>query len=313
MTNSITETRLTMSSEALARRRRSRFKRWLPLYLLVLPTVLFLLIFIYYPAISGFYTSFTVWTIKESIWVGWANYEKLIGDKRLIASAGNLLQLVVFNVIVVMTMPLMAAALIFHLPHKRVQYWLRVLFVFPMIVPNVVTIMVWRWLYSLDGGINIILSAIGYETITRAWLGDRNTVLYALMFTGFPWIAGLNFLIYLAGLQNISQEVLDAATVDGAGPFARFFRVEVPLIRGQIRLLVLLTLIFWLRSFELPLIMTDGGPGWASMVPGLRMYHTVSRDFNLGYGSAIGVVLFFVVLLVTLIQLRLTRSEDEGI
>ena len=313
MATSVSDKPIAVSKQTVTRRRGSRFRRWLPLYILALPTILFLTIFIYYPAISGFYTSFTVWTIKESIWVGLLNYEKLLNDKRLIASAGNLVQLTLFNVVVVITMPLLAAALIFHLPHRRVQYWLRVLFVFPMIVPGVVTIMVWRWLYSIDGGINILLQTAGFESITRAWLGDRNTVLYALMFTGFPWIAGLNFLIYLAGLQNIPREILDAATVDGAGAIARFFRIEVPLIRGQIRLLVLLTIIFWLRSFELPLIMTDGGPGWASMVPGLRMYHTVSRDFNLGYGSAIGVVLFAVVLIVTLIQLRLTRSSDEGI
>ncbi|MCA9928284.1 MAG: sugar ABC transporter permease [Anaerolineales bacterium] len=292
---------------------RLRLSRIGPLYLLILPSVLFLLVFIYYPAISGFFTSFTFWTVKGSTWVGWENYEKILADTRLIASVSNLVQLTVFNVIVVITMPLLAAALIFHLPHKRVQYWLRVVFVFPMIVPMVVTIMVWRWMYSLDGGINIMLNLIGLSEWTRAWLGDRDVVLYALMFTNFPWIAGLNFLIYLAGLQNIPQELLDAAVVDGASSIRRFFKVELPLIRGQMRLLVLLTVIYWLRSFELPLIMTDGGPGWSSMVPGLRMYHTVSRDFNLGYGSAIGMVLFAVVLVVTLIQLRLTRSGDEVI
>ena len=200
----------------------------------------------------------------------------------------NLLKLTAFNVVVVLTLPLLAAALVFHLRHKLAQYWLRILFVFPMIVPVVVTILVWRWMYTVDGGINILLQAVGLGQFARAWLGDRNTVLWAIVFVNFPWVAGLNFLIYLAGLQSISQDLLDAAVVDGANSVQRFFRIEVPLIRGQIRLLVMLTLIYWLRSFELPLIMTDGGPGWASMVPGLRMYHTITRDFNLGYGSAIG-------------------------
>lgn len=288
-------------------------RRITPLYLLALPTILFLLVFIYYPAVNGFLTSFSYWTVKGSTFAGLANYEKLLSDKRLIASVGNLVQLTLFNVLVVITMPLIAAALVFHLPHRRVQYWLRILFVFPMIVPLVVVIMVWRWMYSLDGGINILLGMAGLSQYTQAWLGNRDTALYALMFTGFPWIAGLNFLIYLAGFQNIPRELLDAAIVDGASSIRRFFGVEIPLIRGQIRLLVMITIIYWLRSFDLPLIMTDGGPGWATMVPGLRMYHTVSRDFNLGYGSAIGVVLFIVVIVVTLIQLRLTKSSDEVI
>lgn len=290
-----------------------RLRQHAPLYLIVLPTVILLAIFFYYPAISGFFHSFTYWDARSTTWAGLANYQKLFTDKRLIGSAVNLLKLTVFNVIVVVTMPLLAAALVFHLPHKRIQYWLRVAFVFPMIVPVVVTILVWRWLYSMDGGVNLMLQAIGLESVARAWLGDRSTVLGAIMFVGFPWVAGLNFLIYLAGLQNISQELLDAAVVDGANAVQRFFRIELPLIRGQLRLLIMLTIIYWLRSFELPLIMTDGGPGWASMVPGLRMYQTVTRDFNLGYGSAIGFVLFAIVFLVTIIQMRLTRGSEGAL
>lgn len=284
-----------------------------PLYLIILPTFVLLILFFYYPAVSGFYHSFTYWDAREATWAGLANYDKLFGDRRLIASVGNLIKITLFHVGVVLTMPLLAAALIFHLPHRRSQYWFRVLFVFPMIVPVVVTILVWRWMYSLDGGINLILQAVGLESLVRAWLGDRKTVLWAIMFVNFPWIAGLNFLIYLAGLQNISQDVLDAAVVDGANSLTRFFQVELPLIRGQVRLLVLLTLIYWLRSFELPLIMTDGGPGWASMVPGLRMYQTVTRDFNLGYGSAIGFILFLSILIVTIVQIRLTRESDAAL
>lgn len=290
-----------------------RVRQHAPLYFIVLPTIIFLGIFFYYPAISGFFHSFTYWDVKTTIWAGLANYQKLFTDKRLIGSAVNLLKLTGFNIILVVTMPLLAAALVFHLPHKRVQYWLRVLFVFPMIIPMVVTTLVWRWLYSIDGGVNLILQAVGLESVTRAWLGDRHTVLWAIMFVGFPRVSGLNFLIYLAGLQNISQELLDAAVVDGANILQRFFRIELPLIRGQVRLLVMLTIIYWLRSFEMPLIMTDGGPGWASMVPGLRMYQTVTRDFNLGYGSAIGFVLFLIILMVTIVQMRMTRESTKSL
>jgi raffinose/stachyose/melibiose transport system permease protein len=212
---------------------------------------------------------------------------------------------------VVTTLPLFVAAFIFRLKSMAAQYWWRVVFVVPIIVPSVATILVWRWIYSSDGGLNILLEAVGLGRLTRSWLGDRDVVMWALAFNNFPWVAGINFLIYYAGLQDISPEVLDAAVVDGAGSFRRFRSVELPLLHPQIRLLVMLTLIFWLRSFELPLIMTNGGPGFASMVPGLRMYFAINRDFDLGYGSAIGTILFFLILVVTLIQLRLTRSRDD--
>jgi len=298
---------------ARRRSRWARLRRLAPLYLILFPTLFFLVVFFYYPAVSGFIHSFTYWDAKSTTWAGLANYEKLFTDKRMLTALVNQLKLTGFHILMVLTMPLAAAALVFHLPHERVKYWLRVLFIFPMIVPLVVIILVWRWMYAMDGGINLMLQAVGLETWARAWLGDRNTVLYAIMFVGFPFVAGLNFLVYLAGLQGIPTELLDAALVDGANSIQRFFRIELPLIRGQIRLLVMLTIIYWLRSFELPLIMTDGGPGWSSMVPGLRMYQTVTRDFNLGYGSAIGTMLFFLVLIVTIIQMRVTRDSGESL
>jgi len=292
----------------------ARLKHQAPLYLLILPTVLMLLIFFYYPAIQGFVTSFQYVDIRLTQWVGLENYERAFNDKRLIESFKNLGFLVLCNIGIVTTLPLIVAVFIFHLKSKTAQYWWRVAFVIPIVVPAVASILVWRWMYSLDGGINIILSAIGLEHLVRGWLGDSDVVLLALVFTNFPWVAGLNFLIYYAGLQDISEEVLDAAVVDGASSWRRFLNIELPLLRPQMRLLVLLTLVFWLRSFELPLIMTNGGPGYASMVPGLRMYYSISRDFDLGYGSAIGTILFALILVVTLVQLRVTRrSGDDAI
>ncbi len=291
-----------------------RWQKWkptAPIYFLVLPTVIMLVIFFYYPAVKGFVTSFQYVDIRFTEWVGLENYQRLFADRRTIASFGNLIFLTVFNIGVVTTVPLAVAAFIFHIRSPQAQYWWRVIFVTPIIVPTVATILVWRWMYSPEGGVNIILSLFGLEHLARGWLGDRDSVMWALAFTNFPWAAGINFLIYYAGLQEISPEILEAAVVDGASGIRRFFKIELPLVRPQMRLLVLLTIVFWLRSFELPLIMTNGGPGYASMVPGLRMYQSITRDFDLGFGSAIGTILFVIILVVTVIQLRLTRSRDD--
>jgi raffinose/stachyose/melibiose transport system permease protein len=290
-----------------------RLRHFAPLYIMVLPTVVMLLIFFYYPAVNGFLTSFQYVDVRGAEWVGLDNYQRLFNDVRLRQSFTNLIFLAACNVIIVTTVPLLVAALIFRVKNAAAQYWWRIIFVIPIVVPAMATILVWRWMYSADGGLNILLNLIGLGHLTRSWLGDRDVVMWALVFTNFPWVAGINFLIYFAGLQDISQEVLDAAVVDGATSLRRFISIELPLLRPQMRLLVLLTLIYWMRSFELPLIMTNGGPGYASMVPGLRMYYAINRDFDLGYGSAIGTILFLIVLITTLVQLRLTRSRDDAI
>ena len=281
----------------------------MPLYFLMAPTFILIILFYYYPAVSGFVHSFTYWEPGSTIWAGLENYKEMLRDPNLLGSGLNLVIVVLFNTIVTVTMPLMAATLLFHLPHQRVQYVLRVVFVMPMIVPLVVVILFWRWLYSPDGGLNIILNTIGLSGLAHNWLGESATELAAILFINFPWISGLQLLIYLAGLQANPQDILDAAVVDGAGGFRRFWHVELPAIKPQIRVLVLLTFVWWMRTFEAPLLMTDGGPGWASMLPGLRMYHTIMRDFDLGYGAAIGFILFALVFIGTMLQIRTGRGE----
>jgi raffinose/stachyose/melibiose transport system permease protein len=287
------------------------WRRYLPLYALIAPTFILIITFYYYPALSGFIHSFTIWDPSKTLWAGLDNYREMLRDPNLLGSALNLVIVVVFNTLVTITMPLMAATLLFHLPHQRVQYFFRVIFVMPMIVPFVVIILFWRWFYSLQGGLNILLNATGLSILARNWLGDSATVLAAILFINFPWVSGLQLLIYLAGLQAIPQNVLDAAIVDGATGFRRFWHVELPAIAPQIKVLVLLTFVWWMRTFEAPLIMTDGGPGWSSMLPGLRMYHTIIRDFDLGYGAAIGMILFTLIFIGTLLQIRIRGAEHD--
>jgi ABC-type sugar transport system permease subunit len=126
-------------------------------------------------------------------------------------------------------------------------------------------------------------------------------------------VAGLNFLIYLAAFQSISTELLDAARVDGCSRLRAFFAIELPLIRPQISLLVTLTIIYFLRSFDAPLIMTNGGPGTTgTLVPGLQMYRAIRDELDLGYGSAIGTVLFTVLLTLSLANLYLRRRTGNA-
>jgi ABC-type sugar transport system permease subunit len=126
---------------------------------------------------------------------------------------------------------------------------------------------------------------------------------------GFPWISNLGFLIFLGGLQNLPKDVLDASTIDGVGTLKRVFTIDVPLLLPQFRIVVILSGIFAVQNFIPILLLTNGGPGTASLVPGLDMYQSAFQNDQYGYGMAIGTLLFVVMLAFTLVAMRLLRSR----
>ncbi len=279
------------------------------LYLLLAPTVIGMVLFQYYPALMAFWGSFHSWDGRRASYIGLYNYEYFLQDTRLIQSWINIVQFLIFNLLS-LAVPLFVAYLIYRLPSARHRYIYRVLVVLPLIAPGFVFIVLWRWLFSLNGGINIILRAVGLESITRVWLGDTGSALYALMFMGFPWVDAFTMLIFLAGFLSISTEMLDAAAVDGATTLRRFWSIELPSIRGQIKVLVILTFIGTVQDFGRSLFMTNGGPGWSTMVPGLRMYLAFTQDADYGYASAIGVILFVIIFALTLINQRYIQGSE---
>jgi ABC-type sugar transport system permease subunit len=282
-------------------------------YLLIVPSFLLLLLFNYYPAGSALYHSFFSWNganIKQ--FIGIDNFANLIQDKTFWLAFGNMIKLTLASVAINLTFPLLAAALIFHLRDLKLAYFYRVLFVVPMVVPGVVVLMIWKFIYSPNIGVlNQFLTAVGLEAVARPWLGDFKLALFAIIFIGFPWIAGIGTLIYLAGFQSIPTELLDAAAIDGAGVWGRFWKVELPLVASQIKLLVILTVIGSFQGFATILIMTNGGPGTTTMVPGLYLYRNAMHYNKMGYACAIGTVIFVITLLLTYINTRYLKSSVE--
>ena len=289
-------------------------RKW-SLYLFLIPTIIFLLVFMYYPAVTAVRLSFYQWDgFSPERWVGLNNFERIFTDGVMRASISNMLILTVARILIVLTTPLLAAELVFHLMSQRWQYWYRVIFVIPLVVPEVVTYLIWQFIFTPSVGLaNVLLNNVGLGFLANEWLGDHRTVLASLALVGFPWIAGINFLIYLAGLQSIPREVMDAAAVDGATGLRRFWLIDLKLIMGQIKLLLILSVIFTLQSFVLILIMTNGGPGYSSMVPGLLMYQAAFQDGRFGYACAIGTTIFVVIFVLTYINMRFIQPETEHV
>ncbi len=146
---------------------------------------------------------------------------------------------------------------------------------------------------------------------TPAWLGNQDLVLPALIIWGFPWVGTVGVLIYLAGLQQISDDVYEAAELDGVGPVGKLFRIELPLIMTQVRINLIFMTIGTLTAYELYLILLgqDGGPGNVGMVPGLYMYRSAFIDLRYGYACALGMVMFVIILLLTVIYQKYVKVE----
>jgi raffinose/stachyose/melibiose transport system permease protein len=272
----------------------------------LLPTAVFVLGFCYYPAIRAIAGSFTKWNgFGDPVFVGFKNFTTLFQDRIFQISIRNVLYWSAGSIIIGMTFPFLGAELIFHLPTAKSQYIYRVLFVIPIVVPSMVTILIWTFIYEptmgLLNSLLVDIFKISREIIPN-WLGDSRFVIPSLIFIGFPWMSGLSLLIYYSGLQDISGDVIEYAELDGCTGIRRIMNVDIPLIMGQIRLLLVLAIIGTLQNLTVPLIMTNGGPGYDSYVPGLYMYFKAFRMGDFGMAFTIATTMFVVIFILTLIS-----------
>ncbi len=283
------------------------------LYLFLIPTFAFLIVFSYYPPLFAIYNSFFQWNgFSERIFVGLTNYVQLFQDTRFVGSISNLLILLCWGLAIGLSVPLIVAEMIFNLKSSKASYFYRLMFIVPMVVPGLVGTFLWRFILDPNVGLlNAILEAIAGPSARQPWLGGTKTALLSFMIMGFPWVGGTNVLIYLAGLQGISTEVMDACKIDGAIGITRFLQVDLPLIMGQVKLLLILGIIGGLQSYTSQLVLTNGGPGYATMMPGLVMYQEAFQYNRIGYANAIGVITFLVILFFTYLNMKYVRSSAE--
>ena len=282
-------------------------------YTLLLPGFLLLGVFSYFPALSGLYHAFTEWEEgRAAAFNGLANFRELMGDEAFWRGLGNMAALLIAGLLKATVAPFFAAEMILAVSGNRLRYFFRTAFLLPMVVPGMVGILIWRFIYDPNiGMINQALDAAGLGMLARNWLGEPHLALPSIIFIGFPWIGALGFLIYLAGLMNVPQSVYEAYRIESDSLWRRVFVIDVPLVRGQTRLLVILTFIGSLQDFQSILIMTGGGPGRATSVPALRMYYEAFTFGHFGYGAAIGFVLFAAILAITIVNLRVLKPAEE--
>lgn len=283
--------------------RGSRRRRHLVFIILcLLPTFAMIGLFNYYPLVSALYHSLFAWNgYNTPTFVGLKNFAQMGSDPALIPSIKNLAILAASAVLITITLPLLTAELVLALRGVRLFKLYRALLVIPIVVPQLVTLLIWEFMYDPSIGIiDDILRAIGLGS--PQWLGDPSIAIYAIIGIGFPWVAGLNFLLYLAALQNIPAEIHEAGRLDGAIGLRRMIALDIPLIAGQIRLLITLALITVVQTFTSVWVLTQGGPGYATIVPGVALYQQAFTFGNFGYASAIGAMIFLLTLVLTVLS-----------
>ncbi len=302
-----------MAPEAKTRlSHRTRFV--LGIYALLALPLAFLTVFVYLPFFWGFISSLYEFEIGASArFVGLANYrEFLFKDPVTWPSFLNMAFLAGWGVMVRLTVPLLVAKLIHSLSNERSRHMYRILFLVPIVVPGVAIQLIWGIMIFSDGGlVNEFLRVIGLGGFAPNWLTDPHSALIAIACIGFPWVGGFEVLIYYAGLSAIPDSVNEAARLEGCTGIRKFFYIDVPMILGQLRLILILSIIGGVQTFENVLILTRGGPGFATTVPGLWMYYNAFSFQRMGYACGIGVTLFALILSLTALNLRYFKGAES--
>ncbi len=275
-----------------------RMRRYLG-YVFIAPWLIAFLAFDLFPTVSAFYYSFTDWNVisKQSNWVGIDNYQKMFtGDRLFWKSVNNTLYYVAFSV----PLGVVAGFVLALLLNSKVRFQglFRTMFYLPAVVPTVAATMVWLWIFDTRNGLlNWAIGLVGVGPIR--WLTSPDYSKPALIIMSL-WSIGGGMVIYLAGLQNIPQDLYEAADVDGASGWSKLFNITIPLMTPTIFFNLLLGLIGSFQVFNAAFIMTGGGPVNSTRFYMLHLYEKAFQDSQMGYACAMAVLLFLVVLLITI-------------
>lgn len=284
-------------------------------YLMILPIMILLAIFAFYPIILSVLKSFYRWSgtfdsehgFNEFIFL--KNYIDLFSDEIFLQSWLNTLFFTVTGAVINLVFPFLCALLIFSLNNEKVSYRWRVAFVAPMVVPSMVIFLLWQFIYDVDVGVvNNVLSILGMNKVDL--LGNPSSVKWAIRFMGFPWVGGTYLLIYIAGLSGIDNSLREAARIDGAGALRTVFFIDIPLSTPQFKMVFTLSVIGEIQDFVKIQTITEGGPGYSSYVPGLYMYKTAFDSNEYGKACAIGVTMLLVMLLCSFLINKLFKTEE---
>lgn len=287
-------------------------KKW-PTYALffILPAFILYTLFVIVPTLGSVYYSFTSWDgISSDVrFIGLANFVEIWNSPRVRNALQNTLVLTISLVILENILAILLAMLV-----DKVRWFsklFRSLFYFPTLLSGIVMGFVWAMMLNYNFGVvNGIISKMGLEAITVDWLGDPRYALLSILLSTVWKGAGYYMIIYLAGLQGIPQELNEAASIDGASSLQQFRHITFPLLAGSVTVCMVLSMISALKIFDQIAVMTDGGPGFETETLTYLIYKVGFGELRQGFGTALAMVLFFIILIITVFQVKVLQKRE---
>lgn len=275
----------------------------------MIPVLLIITVFVGYPFLSSIFYSFTDWNgISKPNFVGLLNYKNLIKDISFLHSLRNILFFTVGAIVLINPLAL-GLALILNSKIKG-RSTLRTLFYLPSVISMIVISNIWVIILSNDGLLNKVIGFFGAGALEINWLGDYDKTPWALLFIILWQGVGNSAIFYIAGLQSVPQDLYEAADIDGVTGWSRFIGITFPLLMPAVTIVTFFQISGTLKLFDLPLIMTKGGPGDVTLTPTMLIYNQAFQYNAAGYATTTGVFLLIIIFIISAIQLKLTRSQE---
>lgn len=276
-------------------------------YLFLIPTLLGIIIFTAGPVLVSFGLSLYRWNVfKPPNFLGFDNYDRFVNDSRMLTSFVNTLIFTALAVVSQLTLGLALALMVHRVANRAARYYFRTAYFTPLLLSGASVAVFMGYIFHKEfGAVNYYITAIGLPAVP--WTTSVDWVLITIVIVSVWRNTGFSFILFLGGLSNVSQDVLDAADVDGAQGWRRLWHVTIPLLSPTILFAAVTAVIGALQVFEEPFIMTRGGPGDASRTAVMVLYEAGFKSIEFGYASAIAVVLFMIILAVTIIQMGISR------
>ena len=280
---------------------------------LVTPFLVFYVLFLVGPLVYDVVLSFFNTSLVKSglgSFVGFANYTELFRDHQFWSAMWHTILFTLVSTPPLVILPLFFAIVVNRIKHG--QWFFRLAFFLPYILPSAAIALVWLFIYEPGYGL-----IAGFFNLIGAgdpgWLSDPNVALYSIVLVTVWWTIGFNFVLYLAGLQDISRELYEASALDGASRWQQTWRLTIPMLGRTTTLVTVLQIIASLKIFDQVYLILQGGPNYSSRPAIEWIYDTAFTSQRVGYASAASFILFIVILIVSFVWLALVRRQESGV
>lgn len=299
------------SNKNIAVKKKYKKGDFLSALLFLSPTLVIFTAFILFPVFFSFYLSFHSWNMfsGDTTFVGLENYSRMIQDAEFWQVLGNTAVYTFGTIPINMALSLWVAYLL----NKKLKgkKFLRTAFFAPVIISPVAAAVIWRWMYDPNFGlVNYLISFLGIGSIN--WLNEPTAAMFALIIMGVWKTFGINMILFSAGLQGIPDNYYEAAELDGAGKWAKFYHITIPMLAPTTFFIMIMSMISSFQVFDIVYVLTSGGPMGSTKVLVFYVYEYAFKFFEMGYASAISYFLFAVLFILTMLQVKYMKSKVYG-